>query len=448
MNYNIVDQAYPIPENIENCIKAGYLADAKILIDNYLGKNIPSALRQRLLIEKEIMHRRASYYSFRYEEAERELEKSFKKYERGMLKHFLQDGLLEWAYINGELRIEGKLIANAAKRCDILRDGNTYDYDLKRRDAFISLIKDKKEVKADITVKETIKLNNNSKIGRNIHVNLPLSKEIPERISDVRILSHSESLTEIDSVNAAMRTAVFEKKAEKDDEFSITFSYTVKEELRSFPQDGGFIEEGLDEYLKEELPHIRFTPYLRKLEEEITKGKHTPKEKAEAIYYWITENVRYSFVRPYATINNIAEYAATSLKGDCGVQSILFITLSRIAGIPARWESGWYVTPEEIYNHDWAALNISGTWYPVDCSFGGGAFREGNRERQAHYFGNLDIFRMIANTSCSHPLTGKKAYSQDPTDNQKGEVEIDGVSLIDGYEIKREVISFLTEKSR
>lgn len=81
-------------------------------------------------------------------------------------------------------------------------------------------------------------------------MNLPLSKEIPERISDVRILSHSESLTEIDSVNAAMRTAVFEKKAEKDDEFSITFSYTVKEELRSFPQDGGFIEEGLDEYLK------------------------------------------------------------------------------------------------------------------------------------------------------------------------------------------------------
>ena len=37
-------------------------------------------------------------------------------------------------------------------------------------------------------------------------------------------------------------------------------------------------------------------------------------------------------MREYFTISNISEYAATNLKGDCGVQAILFITLCRIAG--------------------------------------------------------------------------------------------------------------------
>ena len=49
-------------------------------------------------------------------------------------------------------------------------------------------------------------------------------------------------------------------------------------------------------------------------------------------------------MREYFTISNISEYAATNLKGDCGVQAILFITLCRIAGIPAKWQSGLYVS--------------------------------------------------------------------------------------------------------
>ncbi len=42
----------------------------------------------------------------------------------------------------------------------------------------------------------------------------------------------------------------------------------------------------------------------------------------------------------YFLLDDIAEYCAVNQKGDCGVQALLFITLCRIVGIPARWQSG------------------------------------------------------------------------------------------------------------
>ncbi|MFU1825049.1 transglutaminase-like domain-containing protein, partial [Enterococcus faecium] len=83
------------------------------------------------------------------------------------------------------------------------------------------------------------------------------------------------------------------------------------------------------------LPHIRFTPYLRNLADEIVGDESNPLKKARLIYDFVTTKIHYSFMREYFTISNISEYAATNLKGDCGVQAILFITLCRIAGIPA-----------------------------------------------------------------------------------------------------------------
>lgn len=97
-------------------------------------------------------------------------------------------------------------------------------------------------------------------------------------------------------------------------------------------------------------------------------------------------------MREYFTISNISEYAATNLKGDCGVQAILFITLCRIAGIPAKWQSGLYVSTHYTGCHDWAQFYIEPYgWLFADLSFGGGAYRDGDRQRWNHYFGNLDV---------------------------------------------------------
>ena len=118
---------------------------------------------------------------------------------------------------------------------------------------------------------------------------------------------------------------------------------------------------------------------------------------------------------------NISEYAATNLKGDCGVQAILFITLCRIAGIPAKWQSGLYVSTHYTGCHDWAQFYIKPYgWLFADLSFGGGAYRDGDRQRWNHYFGNLDVFRMVANSEIQADFQpAKMQLRADPIDNQR-----------------------------
>ena len=67
--------------------------------------------------------------------------------------------------------------------------------------------------------------------------------------------------------------------------------------------------------------------------QEIVGDEINPLLKAKRIYEYVTDRVRYSYVRRYSTILNIPEYAAVNQKGDCGVQAVLFIALCRCAGV-------------------------------------------------------------------------------------------------------------------
>ncbi|HML48080.1 MAG TPA: transglutaminase-like domain-containing protein, partial [Clostridia bacterium] len=78
-------------------------------------------------------------------------------------------------------------------------------------------------------------------------------------------------------------------------------------------------------------------------------------------------------------------------RGDCGMHALLFIALCRYAGIPAQWQAGLYAKPDSIGNHDWARFYIAPYgWLYADGSFGGTAYREGDRDRWNFYFGNLE----------------------------------------------------------
>lgn len=161
------------------------------------------------------------------------------------------------------------------------------------------------------------------------------------------------------------------------------------------------------------------------------------------IYDYITQNVKYSFVRSYSTILNIPEYAALNLKGDCGVQALLFITLCRICGVPAKWQSGLYVDPYFIGCHDWAQFYVEPYgWLYCDPSFGGGAIRTGSDMRLDFYFGNIDPFRMPANSDFQQEFTPKKTFLRsDPYDNQVGEIEYaDGNVYSNDFESIMEII--------
>ena len=188
------------------------------------------------------------------------------------------------------------------------------------------------------------------------------------------------------------------------------------------------------EDLAEQAPHICFTPYLRSLAAELRGSETDPVRIARRFYDFITTRVMYAYQRPYLLIEGGAEYTAVNLRGDCGLQALLFITLCRISGIPARWQSGLYASPGDVGSHDWAEFYSDRLgWLPVDCSFGGTGHRHGSALRWNFYFGNLDPWRMAANRCYYAPFSPRKRFARcDPYDNQRGEIETDARGLCAG----------------
>ena len=419
---------YPLPEDVESAMMAGDFSLARSLIHSHQRpENLPKAMADRFDMAAHEMEIIKSCYNISLEEGDRLLLEAYPEtYVKGKVYDYVIQGELDWRYIDGEVMLEKRSVENAAKRVPGLvppaaSDDNA-DSDLQIRDENVEYMKSHDERKARIHIRSRLKVKGH--VGEKVHVNMPIVRNA-ESISDIVLHDHSESMVSVDDEDALMRTAVFEKKLEEGDEFFLDFSYVITAHKRNIEAKGDVIDtEAFAEYLKEEGPHIVFTPFLKEIVKEIVGDRTDPADKARAIYEWITTYIRYSYVREYAAIRNIPEYAIANQKGDCGIQALTFITLCRIAGVPARWQSGWYTTPEGVFCHDWAEFYLpSYGWCFADCSFGGGAYNMGKMERWQHYFGSDDCLRTPCNNACCRTLTGKKRYAADPVDSQRGEVE-------------------------
>ena len=160
-------------------------------------------------------------------------------------------------------------------------------------------------------------------------------------------------------------------------EFSVTYRYLFRAEYTA-PMSLSLEPAQPDFDLEEQPPHIVFTPYLRALAARLTEGCANPAEKAKAIYDYVTGQVDYRYQPAYLQLDCIADQCAKTLRGDCGVFALLFITLCRIAGIPARWQSGLAVRPGRVGPHDWAMFYLAPHgWLWADCSFCSSARRSG-----------------------------------------------------------------------
>lgn len=192
---------------------------------------------------------------------------------------------------------------------------------------------------------------------------------------------------------------------------------------RPLPSDWG------NACLGERPPHIVFPPALREAVRQAVGDEANPLVRARRIFHYVATTMRYCAEEEYAIIPSFTAKALETRKGDCGIHSMLFISMCRAAGIPARWQSGWETQPLQWNMHDWAEFYVEPWgWLPADTSYGLQA-SDDPRVRE-FYFGHQDSYRMIVNLDYGCPLDPpKSSLRSEPADFQRGEVEIDGRNL-------------------
>ncbi|MCB0571168.1 MAG: transglutaminase domain-containing protein [Phaeodactylibacter sp.] len=283
--------------------------------------------------------------------------------------------------------------------------------------------------------------------GEMVRAWLPYPRASSGRLGPVQLISSSEPFYIISPL-AYPHTSIYMEKAARANEwveFSFQAQYTAYDEWHNLReaalQPYDTISALYRYYTREREQHIRFTPQLKALSEEIVGSETDPVKKAWLIFEWIGENIPWASALEYSTMPDIPSYCIRNRRGDCGMKSLLFITLCRYNGIPAKWQSGWFLYPDNLNLHDWAELYFEGLgWVPVDPDFNLQDI-SGNESARAFFFGGADAYRLIVNDDFSGSFFPAKIYPRSETvDFQRGEVEWRGGNLyFDQWEYDMEV---------
>lgn len=263
---------------------------------------------------------------------------------------------------------------------------------------------------------------------------IPFPREILQRQEDIWLVSSNPQQHVLADNSHLQRTVYMEKPSQAGvkTRFEVSYEYTsygffVPVEPSSVRPAG--ITPELQPFLAEEPPHIVFTPELKDLSREIVGDETNPYAIARKLFEWVDTHIPWASAREYSTIRNIPRYGVENRHGDCGIQSLLFITLCRMNGIPARWQSGWEFQPPDDSMHDWCVVYFEPYgWVPVDVTYG---LRKTENERLKWFFlSGMDSYRLIFNDGYSQPFYPVKVYPRSETvDSQRGEVEWRGGNL-------------------
>lgn len=429
----------PLPPDIAQRKGMGDIEGALRLLDAALASNAQPELAPRLRVERMRLPLLPADYTLDRAQAIAALQKEWPGCTEAQFDALVDGGRVDWRCVGGKAMFHGRFVETLRLYPQLAPGLRQGPEDVAGRDALLARMKANGGVTAKITLKASIAPAAGVQAGR-FQAWLPIPAACPQQ-SGIEILDCTPGGV-CAPEDAPQRTIWWAESSQR--EFSVTYRYLFRAGYTDpFAIAPDKEQPAFD--LEEQEPHLVFTPYLRQLTAGVVQGCSGPVEKAKAIYDYVTGNVDYRFQPAYIQLDSIASYCAAGLRGDCGVMALLFIAMCRIAGIPARWQSGLFAQPGDVGSHDWAMFYIAPHgWLWADCSFGSSARRRGEEARRAHYFGNLDPWRMVANNAFFAPLTPPDPeWRNDPFDNQSGELVADGAGLMgDQRDVRQEIVGF------
>ncbi|MGH8025799.1 MAG: transglutaminase-like domain-containing protein [Pseudoxanthomonas sp.] len=270
--------------------------------------------------------------------------------------------------------------------------------------------------------------------GEKVRAWIPYPRAIPGQQEDLRFIESVPAAHGIAPESALQRTVYLEKPAlaGSPTAFSITYELTIRGQYHAIDPEkvvAAPLTAELAPFVAERSPHVVFTPAIREFSRKVVGEEKNPYRIAQKLYAAV-DKIPWAGAREYSTITNIGDYALHAGHADCGQQTLLLITLLRLNGIPARWQSGMVYSDGDYDNlHDWGAHYLAPYgWVPMDVTTG--RLNDADPQIAGFYLGGQDAYRIAFNADYSRDLIPQKRHFRSETvDLQRGEAEWRGGNL-------------------
>ncbi|MDR6840531.1 transglutaminase-like domain-containing protein [Pseudoxanthomonas sacheonensis] len=270
--------------------------------------------------------------------------------------------------------------------------------------------------------------------GETVRAWIPYPRAIAGQQENIRFIESAPLAHSIAPESALQRTVYLEKPAVAGTPtaFSITYELTIRGQYHAIDPDrvvAAPLTAELAPFVAERSPHVVFTPAIREFSRKVVGDEKNPYRIAQKLYAAV-DKIPWAGAREYSTITNISDYALHAGHADCGQQTLLLITLLRLNGIPARWQSGMVYSDGDYDNlHDWGALYLAPYgWVPMDVTTG--RLDDADPQIAGFYLGGQDAYRIAFNDDYSRDLVpAKRHFRSETVDLQRGEAEWRGGNL-------------------
>ena len=272
--------------------------------------------------------------------------------------------------------------------------------------------------------------------GETVRAWIPYPRAIPGQQDDITFVESEPAGAQIAPESALQRTAYLEGTAVagQPTKFAVTYDVTISAQDHAIDPEKvtrAEITPELAGFVAERPPHILFTDDIRAFSKRVVGDETDPYRIAQRLFAAV-DDIPWAGAREYSTIHNISDYALHAGHADCGQQTLLLITLLRLNGIPARWQSGMVWSPanaEGYWNlHDWGFIYLAPYgWVPMDVTTGRFEQEPG---LEWFYLGGFDGYRIAFNDDYGREFVpAKQHFRSETVDLQRGEAEWQGGNL-------------------